>query len=139
MPVLAAAAGGESLQSGFRLGLEKHVDAESGHQRPGGIEFDHHFQHLGIQLLARRLADEVLAAEHLADPQDPSGELLVAKRVGLDLHLAADHDPAVIGLVVIGQAVVDQIVRVETAASPIIPREQSLPVDDIVIVRAVRE
>jgi cyclophilin family peptidyl-prolyl cis-trans isomerase len=45
----------------------------------------------------------------------------------------------VFGRVVIGQEVVDQIARAETIASPIIPREQSLPVDDIVIVRAVRD
>lgn len=50
-----------------------------------------------------------------------------------------DQDFTVFGRVVIGQDVVDQIVRVETASSTIIPREQSQPVDDIVIVRATRE
>lgn len=45
----------------------------------------------------------------------------------------------VFGRVVAGQDVVDEIARVETAVSDIIPREQSQPVDDVVIVRALRE
>jgi cyclophilin family peptidyl-prolyl cis-trans isomerase len=59
--------------------------------------------------------------------------------VNLDDNSSLDAQGfTVFGNVVAGQDVVDAIAEVETETSPLIPGEQSLPVDDIIIERISR-